>query len=296
MKNRFWWLSLHTAICRAPDNLEGFGSFGGGAGGQSGTGGQQGQNDGGNDSGNNDLYSNGGQQSPLIGVNDGNQEDDPLKDILEAWSDPDADDEDDDDQTPVNTEIPQEQIAGMQTAVKNAIAAMRITDDAIPADFDPSDRTQMVSLMNRVMQQTVSQSMNVVFQPVQLAMKQMAQTLQAQIETKINDSRVGMKDSQILESIVPEINNPKYAGMVKGMDETLKAKGKKTKDRATAIRKMLNQMGIREGAGSNGNNRRTSNPNESGNQPSIKTGHAALDSFFGAMPSFTGGGNNGNRR
>jgi hypothetical protein len=72
--------------------------------------------------------------------------------------------------------------------------------------------------------------------------------------------------------------------MVKGMDATLKSKGRSAKERATALRKMLNQMGVTPSS----NSRRTSTPG--GNEPaSIRTGTAALDSFFGAMPSF---GNN----
>jgi ElaB/YqjD/DUF883 family membrane-anchored ribosome-binding protein len=268
-----------------PDELNGFGSFGGG--GDSG----QGGND--NGGGNGGLEQP-GQQGNLIGNDDGNgSQTSDLDDVFAQFADEDADDDDDDEgQTPPNNDVPQQEITSMQQSVQNAIRNMRVTDDMIPADFDANDRGQMVGLMNRVMQQTISQSLNVVFQPVQLAMKHMASTLQSQMESKINESRTGMQDQSVLESMVPEINDPKYSGLVKQLDSTLKTKGKKAKDRATAIRKMLNQMGI-QSSGGNGSNRRASNPG-GGSNPTIKHGHAALDSFFGAFPQQRQQNNGGN--
>lgn len=286
LKNRFRWLGLHTAICRAPDDFSGFGALT-----NDNAGGGNGQGQDGGDNG----FANGGQQGDLIGVGGDQSQTDPMKDVFDMFADPDGDDDDDDTGgTPVNTEIPQDQINNMQTLVKNTIANMRITDDMLPADFDPSDRTQMTAVMNKLMQSTVAQSMNVVFQPVQLAMKQMAATLQAQIDSKVSESRTGMRDQQVLESMVPEVNDPAYAPMVKTMDATLKQKGRNAKDRATAIRKMLNQMGVKS-SGNGANSRRTSNPNGDGGNGAVRTGHAALDSFFGAMPSFTQGGNGGRK-
>jgi hypothetical protein len=265
-KKLFWWLSQHSAICRAPTELNGIPTFGGGGD----------SNDGG--AGDDDVG--GGQQTPLIGQ-DGDDEPNPLNDALALFADPDDDDGNDDNGgTPPVNDVNQEQIAAMRTNVQNAINNMRITDDMIPQDFDANDRGQLTQVMNKLMQATIAQSMNVVFQPVQLAMKQMATTLQQQIKAEVNDSRTGMQDSAVLESIVPEINDPQYNGLVKTLDAQLKAKGKKAKERAQGIRKILNQMGIQSSGG--GNNRRSSNPNNGANQ-SIKTGHAALDSFFGAF-------------
>jgi len=265
MKTRLGFLnSLRASVCFAPpDELTGIGSFGGG----------NDDNSGGNG------FENPGQQSSLIGVGGAEEEENPLNEILTAFADEDPGDDDDPANPPAPPAIPQEQVTAMQTAVQNAIGQMRITDDMIPQDFDPNDRGQLTQVMNRIMQHTIAQSMNVVFQPVQLAMKQMAMTLQNQIDTKITESQTGMRDSTVLESIVPEINDPQYAGLVKNMDATLKAKGKKAKDRATTIRKMLNQMGVQ----SSGNNRRTANPGGGESNATIKTGHAALDSFFGSF-------------
>lgn len=280
--NRKKWLGRHTALLRAPDDLQGFGSFGsgdssGGGGGGAGAGAGAGAGMDGGAGG----FEMPGQQTPLIGVDDGQGESDAtLDEIINAF----AADEDEDDpganpwQAP---QIPQEQVDQMRQMVQNQIGQMRVTDDMIPQDFDPNDRQQMQQVMNRVMQQTIANSMNVVFQPVQLAMKQMAMTLQNQIETRVNQTQTGMKDSAVFESIVPEINDPKLAGIVKQLDSTIKANGTATKvrERAQLVRKMLNQMGIK----SNGSgDRRTSNPNGGGGNVTKREGHAALDSFFGA--------------
>lgn len=273
--NRKKWLGRHTAIVRAPDDLQGFGSFGSGdSSGGGGGGGQQAPIDTGG------QFEMPGQQSPLIGVNDDGAGDDSLEDIINAFAADDDEDEPDPNagQAP---QIPQDQVDAMRTQVQNAISQMRVTDDMIPQDFDPNDRTQMTNLVNKVMQQTIANSMNVVFQPVQLAMKQMAMTLQNQIDTKISATQTGMKDSAVFESIVPEAADPKFSGLVKQLDTTIKAQGTtKVRERAQLVRKMLNQMGIKSSGASE---RRTSNPGAGNGGPVTKReGHAALDSFFGA--------------
>lgn len=277
--NRKKWLGRHTALLRSPDDLQGFGSFsngdssGGGGGGQQPGAGQQGSGGAGD-------FEMPGQQTPLIGVNDGNTQPDDLDEIINAFAEPDDLDDDPDPNQQQAPQIPQDQVDAMRQQVQTAISQMRVTDDMIPQDFDPNDRQQMTNLVNRVMQQTIANSMNVVFQPVQLAMKQMAMTLQNQIETRVNQTQTGMKDSAVFESIVPEAADPKYSGLVKQLDSTLKATGNnKVRERAQLVRKMLNQMGIKSnGAG----DRRTSNPG-GGNGPVTKReGHAALDAFFGS--------------
>ncbi len=275
-KTRKNWLGFHTAICRAPDDLQGFGSFGNGGG--SGAGAGAGTGDG---AGTGTGFEMPGEQSPLIGVNDGgNESEDVLDEIINAFAPADDDDSDDGQQPPTNPQIPQEQVDQMRQAVQTAIGQMRITDDMIPQDFDPNDRQQLTQFANKIMQQTVANSMNVVFQPVQLAMKQMAMTLQNQIDTKVSQTQNGMKDSAIFESIVPEVNDPKLAGIVKQLDSTIKANGTATKvrERAQLVRKMLNQMGIKS---SGSNDRRSSGQGNGGGAVTKREGHAALDSFFG---------------
>jgi hypothetical protein len=262
----------------APPEIQGMAAFGGG-----GDGGNEQQQGGGTQGGAGDDNS----HVPIFGQEDGD-ESGALDDILKAFGgSDDADGEFDDttqDEDEGLSDVPQEQVEALNTQIVNAIKQMKIPDDAIPADFDFSDRTQVTALMNRTVQAAVAQSLNVVFKPVQLALSHMAKQIDTRVDSKIQGSREQFQAQSILEDLVPEINDPKHAPLVKNLDATLKANGKKPKERATTIRKMLNQMGIKSNA-QPGSNRRASNPN-SGNQASVRTGTAALDSFFGAMPKF----------
>lgn len=264
--------SMMPIFFAPPDELGGIPSFGNDAGGGGG-GGVQDQ-----------LPA--GQQTPLIGVNDeedGNSglDDDVFK-MFTPEEDPNADD---DDPQNLNHDVPEAQITAMQTEVQTAIRNMRLPDNIIPADFDPNDRSQLMSVLTNVQQATIAQSLNVVFKPVQLALKHMNQQMNAVIDSKVNATKKGITEQSIFEQIVPEIGNPKYAGMIKGMDAQLQANGKGVKERAQTIRKLLNQMNIKDDTPpSNGNHRRASNPNGGGGQQGMKTGKSALDSFFGPMP------------
>ena len=273
MFRRMAWYLGATTLCMAPPNeLQGFGSFGGESGGQGDEGAGAGAGTGG--------FEQPGQQGSLIGAGGDEADADPLDDIINAFSEDDDDSDDVDPNAVQAPQIPAEQVDAMRQQVQTQISQMRVTEDMIPQDFDPNDRTQMTNLVNRVMQQTIANSMNVVFQPVQLAMKQMAMTLQTQIDTKINQTQTGMKDSAVFESIVPEAADPKFSGLIKNLDSTIKANGTtKVRERAQLVRKMLNQMGIKsDGA----NSRRTSNPGGGSGVATKREGHAALDSFFGA--------------
>jgi hypothetical protein len=239
------------------------------------------------------------QQGPLIGQGGEDEDDtDGLKDVFEAFKvegdDDDGDGDDDSNASGDSFDVPPERIQAMQTEIGNLIKGMRLPDDAIPEDFDVNNRVALQGLMNRTVQAAVSQSLNVVFKPVQLAMSQMAAGMQSQIEAKINGSRREMQDSTVLETTVPEINNPKYAPLVKSLDATLKTKGKKVGERAKTIRKMLNQMGINDPG--TGSTRRSSGSDNGG--ATKKVGKSALDSFFGEMPKMNFGNNGGsqNRR
>lgn len=240
----------------------------------------------------------GGQQGNLIGDDSGDDDgDDDLSSILNAFNDPEGDDDDDDDSGNNNNnagDIDNKEVEALESEIKNLIGNMQFPMAKLPENFDPSDRGQMQAVMTSAIQASVAQALNVVFKPVQLGMKQMAAQLNANIESKISSSRNQMNDRSILESIVPEVNDEKYAAMITTMDSALAGKGKKAKDRATAIRKVLNQMGVK-GEVRDGNNRRMTGGGNGGGESnrSVRHGHAALDGFFGKF-DFTGGqGNRG---
>lgn len=273
MVNRLMAGTALRMMAHAPVEIQGMGGFGAGAGGEDGTnppGGTQ--------------FTEGSQQGKLIGFDD-EEPDANLTDIFSAFK---GEDDDDDDGEPDDTglgepdmqEVPEEDVKNLQTDITNAIKGMSFGQ--IPADFDINEPGALQRLMDQGVRTAVQQSLNVVFKPVQLAMKHMAGQMKQQIESTVTNSRETNRAQEVLADIVPEINNPVHRPMIQTMDQSLKAKGKKPAERAKTIRKMLNQMGITEGAG--GNNRRASNPSGGSGETSQKReGKAALDSIFGAM-------------
>ncbi len=181
-----------------------------------------------------------------------------------------------------------EAVKALETEITNIIKNIRIPDNALPENFDPTDRTQMQSVLSGLMRNTIAQSLSVVFRPMQLAMQTMANQIDQRVQGQITAATQGQSARQVLAETVPEVNNPQYAPMILQWDANLKSNGKKPQERAQAIRKMLNQMGFKpdQAARSNGNNRTASNPQrQQGNggaapHASVRQGTAALDSMF----------------
>lgn len=180
-------------------------------------------------------------------------------------------------------DIPQEQVTQLQNDIRQAISQMRIPDNAIPENFDASDRTQLTQLMNTLVQSAVSQSLNVVFKPVQMAMAHQAQQMQHLVRNEMNANNTRNSAMDIIRSQVPEIDDLKYKEMLTMLDNSLKSKGKKPAERGLALRKMLNKMGVKAPANS-GNGRRMSGQSNDSVGSQTKTGLAALDNLFGPMP------------
>lgn len=267
---------LMGSVCFNAPEIHGMPSFGDGTGTQQPAGGNQQQ-----------QFDDQHGHVPIFGQ-EGDDEDSDLKDVLEGFKlGDDEDDEFDDtqDRSQGLSDIPQDQVTALNQKIESTIKNMRIPDGAIPEDFDVSDRTQLTNLMNRTVQAAVAQSLQVVFQPVQMALQHMVGQLDGRIDAKIAGSRDQMSAHAILEQMVPEINDPRHKGLVMTLNETLKSNGKKANERAKLIRKTLNSMGIKA-ENAQGGGRRMSNPNGGGNNQSVRTGAAALDSFFGSMPKF----------
>lgn len=221
------------------------------------------------------------QQQPLIGQE--SNEEDPL-DFMSAFQELDEDGDpiqtgepDDTGDGPFKAEdIPADRVKGVETEVMNSIKKMGA--GKLPDGFDASDPAQLQGVLDRTVQAAVAQTMQVVFKPVQLALEHALGQMSKQMDSKISSARSGMQAQSILETVVPEINDPKYRDMVMSMDNTLKQKGKKPHDRAKTLRKMLNQMGV-QSSGDSATRRSTGGTNPGG--PTMRTGKAALDSFFG---------------
>ncbi len=248
-------------------------------------------------------------QSQLIGFNDdenGDSNNEEIESIFQMFDDEETDDDDDSGNGNGNNQnnnnngggnpgdVHQQEVQALESEIRNSIAKMMVPENIFPENFDPSDSNQLRTVLNKTVQAAVAQSLNVVFKPVQLGMKQLTTQLDSTINDRIANARTGMQDQSILESIVPEINDPKHSSLVQSLDNTLKAKGRKAKDRATTIRKMLNQMGIKSNPGDGGNRRASGLNDGGGNGSTYKSGKAALDSFFGSFSVPNGGGNGNN--
>lgn len=267
---------------RAPD-LNGFEAFGDpngygqgdgnfGGGGAGGGNGNQQNGDGGQQH----------QQGPLFGQEDEDSIDADLQDMFKAFAPDNPDDAQADPGFQLMEDVSPETITEMQERVSSQINAMQLPDNFLPPDFDPSNPQQLNQAFRSVMQHTLRNALGVVFQPTQLAMQSMNANFQNMLNQKLVESRTGMQESQIIETEVPEINDPTYGPMLKMMDSTLKQKGKKPQERAKTLRKMLGQMGVQaQPAGSN--SRRTANPGAAPNSGGVTSGKAALDKFFGGF-------------
>lgn len=268
-------------MLRAPGELDGIGDFGdpngygqqdgnfGGGGG----GGQQRQQ--------NDTNGTQHQQGPLFGQEEDDGVDQDLQDMFAQFA-PAQGEQQEDNGFQLMEDVTQERITEMQNSVANQINNMQLPQDFLPADFDPSNPQQLNQAFRSVMQHTLRNALNVVFQPTQLAMQSMNANFQNMLNQKITESRTGMQDQQVIETEVPEINDPTYGPMLKLMDSTLKSKGKKPQERAKTLRKMLNQMGVQQQPiGSN--SRRTANPGAAPASSGVTHGKNALDKFFGGF-------------
>ncbi len=264
------------------DNFGDPNGFGQGDGNTPGGGGNQqrqpNQQPGNNGNGNGDGFQYGNTPGPIFGQDDDNG-DSEIDDIIKAFQAPDGNDDSQPDFQPMEDVAP-ERITEMQQRVADQINNMQLPENFLPQDFDPSNPQQLNQAFRSVMQHTLRNALNVVFQPTQLAMQSMSANFMNAMNQKFADTKHGQKELQTIESLVPEYSDPRYASMVKPMDDALKARGKKPEERAQTLRKVLNQMGIKSD-GNPGQQRRTSNPN----QPSggVTTGKTALDKFFGGF-------------
>lgn len=264
-----------TAMLMAPEGV------GGGTGGGAGNGdfnqnGNGGSNSDPNDGGDDDpdpFESNGDDDEPL---------DDDMKDILKSFGVGDDDDDDDGSQQSLGSfkDASPEEIAALEKDIERTIGSMRIPDNLIPEDFDPTtlDRAGFMNILNGAHKAALAHSLQVVFKPVQLAMQTMANQIDTRVDSKISASQKGQHARSILEEIVPEIKDKRYSGLVTSMDAALSTKGKNPRQRAQTIRKILNQMGIKGNAKATGK----SDPMA----PTVKRGSAMLDGLFGKAPKF----------
>jgi len=230
----------------------------------------------------------GGNEEDIEGLGDtgtGDEDDeddespDPIVDIFGTGDDDDDEDKEelDDDGNPIP---PKPQLGAdgkplptqeekVALTVQNMLKKMTIAEDAIPENFDPSDPKQLRDVLAKTQQTAAIQTMQIIMEPVKVAMQTMASEIRSEIQNAVKGLRSGSKAEEILESLVPEVNDPQLAGMVKNIFKQSQNKYKKPAEAAQATRKALDAMGItRKGQSA-------SDPSGEG----LRSGNAALDLF-----------------
>lgn len=162
---------------------------------------------------------------------------------------------------------PEEKVAATVAAM---LKKMTVAEDVIPENFDATDPKQLRELLSKTNQAAAMQTMQIVMEPIKVAMQAMAAEMNQNIQNAVKGLKTGSKAEDILESLVPEVKDPELAGMVKNIFKQSQNKYKKPAEAAAATRRALDAMGItrKQGQGA-------SDPSGEG----LRSGNAALDLF-----------------
>lgn len=269
-------LMSRAGMCLAPVDFGGFGGSGGFAGGSDQGGNPQGAGGEGDSHSHIPIFGQDGGDDAGDGGDDSNPEDDPFA-ILSSLNQDDMVGDDTQDFESGYEQISPEQVTSLQTEMQEAIKKMGLPATAIPENFDPTDPRQMQQVLTSTVQSAVSQALNVVFRPVQLAITHMEKQMVQRIQNEVKQSRSHSAAEEIIRSEVPEMEDRLLGPILRPLNAQLKQAGKKPHERAKLLRKMIQQMNLKPAS----NVRRASALTQQEESHSIRRGTAALDSLFG---------------
>lgn len=212
------------------------------------------------------------------------EEDDPSKLLNSLFADePEDEDEDEDDldsngktNRGQNRQVDQQggaddnkQAQTMAAEIQNMLKGVKLSDDAIPEDFNPSDPQQLRGVMDKAIQQGAMAGMQLTFKPMQAAMKQLATDLQSQMRSMFEEYGGKQGNEKTLARIVPEVEDSEMAPMVNGLfKQAMTKKGATAETAAQAVRKVLDGFGMKR-------DKKSDDPFSGG----FKVGNDALDAF-----------------
>lgn len=142
--------------------------------------------------------------------------------------DEEEEDDEDDDSDEILTE---EQVSEILT---EGLKKVTVPADFIPENFDPSDPKQMRELLNKTLQLGAKHSLNLMFRPVENAMKAHAKAVKQDVRTRLKDASGQNTETTLLDRELPAHNNPVNRDVVNAMWK--QAKTQHPKDSMKAIK------------------------------------------------------------
>lgn len=181
-----------------------------------------------------------------------------------------ADDDDDDD----DTVSQQKETKELAAKIEQMISGMSVDSADIPDDFDITDAKQFQEVLTKTQQKSAVAMMSITATMLQQVMGKFTNDIDTKIQNALQQHGSQSSEQQILESIVPQSKNPKYAGMAKHLFDMAKQKSRDPRKAAVAVNKAFKTLGITDSGGSDSKSK-----DSSGGSTSYKTGMSALDAF-----------------
>lgn len=185
---------------------------------------------------------------------------------VDAAGNPIADDGNGGDNEPTQEQVQTQLASELDAGIKG------LTLPDIPDDFDANDRTKLKNLLISVQQTTARNAINLMFQPVQVALGRTITQMRKEMRATANDSTQNSAAEQMLRANVPAASSEEFRPMV---DFVFTQAKKRFPNNLTAQVKMTKQtmaiIGIRSGSRAP----RGSRPNSNG----AINGKQALDVF-----------------
>lgn len=165
----------------------------------------------------------------------------------------------------------------MMTEIQQQIGKLSIAHDAIPEDFDPTDRKQLAKLLNHTMQQGVMSALALMSKPTKHYVDGIASQIRDEMGKAI--TRGGAK-SKVVEAFAPfneQLKGPTKNLAAQNFKQALTIHKGDVKKAQLLTQKMMKALGVnvnlRQGFGGNSQN---------GSSQTMLEGSAALDNFFGS--------------
>jgi hypothetical protein len=162
------------------------------------------------------------------------------------------------------------------THLTDGLKSIAIPDELIPADFNPSDRTQMKAVLRGAMELGVRHALNLSFKPVENAMRMHAHQVDKNIRTQMRDMGSMNTTEKLLAREIPASANPEYEGLIQATYDTALKRTKDPKKAIEVTKKSLAAMSININDSGDRTNRGGSTEGSQG----VKTGKSALDAFM----------------